>query len=628
MKAESKEKKEQKTKKRLVGVLDVIHPFLLAIFPILFLYATNIEETGFKEAFFPMLLSLAVAAVLFTALSLVTRNRYKAALIVSLFMVLFFTFGRIADGVPGLSRYRWALFIVYLVLFAAGVFGILKTKKEMVKPNKVISVFAAVLVVISLINVGGFYLRRPNEKKTGRDVKAGSYEGERPDIYYIILDAYMRDDMLRSFYAYDNSEFIDYLEDKGFYVADESSSNYMKTILSVPSSLNYDYLPIAGENPMRIDGATALDMVKDNRISQVLSERGYNIVQFGNAYHVTSCNDYADLVLSHADVNGSEFVTTLLNSTILSAFSQFKPENNVTNTFDILPKIKNMIEGPRFVFAHVICPHPPFIFDRNGELPEPVQYFDVGPKTRDKMYVDQLIYLNKKVKEVVDALLSQEKKPIIIIQSDHGMWFHSMTGNVSRKIDQVKEHTSILNAFYFPDGSGEDLLYESITPVNSFRVVLNNFFGENLPLLEDKVYTSAGKEEGQIGIYLTTRNINKVTSGLEEIMGFLKLETVKHPVAVYLNHLRSVVEEARFRERYGENKNIGFSYCEFWPKKPFPEELTKSAQKLPTYVVWSGIGPNPQIPAGWPLKLLKQFHDESDPARDLYLYEVTTGTGK
>ena len=39
---------------------------------------------------------------------------------------------------------------------------------------------------------------------------------------------------------------------------------------------------------------------------------------------------------------------------------------------------------------------------------------------------------------------------------------------------------SILNAYYFPGGRYEGL-YEAISPVNSFRVVLNTFFGAKLP---------------------------------------------------------------------------------------------------------------------------------------------------
>jgi len=46
---------------------------------------------------------------------------------------------------------------------------------------------------------------------------------------------------------------------------------------------------------------------------------------------------------------------------------------------------------------------------------------------------------------------------------------------------------SILNAYYFPDQDYSDL-YDSISPVNSFRVVLNRYLGAAYPILEDLTF--------------------------------------------------------------------------------------------------------------------------------------------
>jgi hypothetical protein len=95
-------------------------------------------------------------------------------------------------------------------------------------------------------------------------------------------------------------------------------------------------------------------------------------------------------------------------------------------------------------------------------------------------------YLNERMVEVVDAILSNSKQPpIIIIQGDHG------PGNYFNMIEPdntcLKERYSILNAYYFPNHD-YDTLYPGITPVNSFRVVFNQYFGTSLELLEDKSY--------------------------------------------------------------------------------------------------------------------------------------------
>jgi len=51
----------------------------------------------------------------------------------------------------------------------------------------------------------------------------------------------------------------------------------------------------------------------------------------------------------------------------------------------------------------------------------------------------------------------------------------------------VRERMPILNAYYFSDGDYSDL-YEDISPVNTFRLILNQYLGTELALLPDKHY--------------------------------------------------------------------------------------------------------------------------------------------
>jgi hypothetical protein len=68
--------------------------------------------------------------------------------------------------------------------------------------------------------------------------------------------------------------------------------------------------------------------------------------------------------------------------------------------------------------------------------------------------------------------------PVIIIQGDHGS-----------VIESPKRRMSILNAYYLPK-EGDTQLFESISPVNTFRVIFNTYFGGKLPLLEDNAFYS------------------------------------------------------------------------------------------------------------------------------------------
>ncbi|MBM4387722.1 MAG: hypothetical protein FJ088_08285, partial [Deltaproteobacteria bacterium] len=155
---------------------------------------------------------------------------------------------------------------------------------------------------------------------------------------------------------------------------------------------------------------------------------------------------------------------------------------------------------PIFVFAHIVSPHPPFVFGENGErtdFPETYNFHDGsylirdGGLSRDEYvegYRSQLVFVNSRIKDVLNAILSNAaRKKIVILQSDHGPG--SMLEWENPDNQDFRERMFILNAFYFPDGD-YSRLYKDISPVNTFRAVFNQFFGTELPLLEDRSYFS------------------------------------------------------------------------------------------------------------------------------------------
>ncbi|NQS88889.1 hypothetical protein HQ584_03765 [Patescibacteria group bacterium] len=115
----------------------------------------------------------------------------------------------------------------------------------------------------------------------------------------------------------------------------------------------------------------------------------------------------------------------------------------------------------------------------------------------EELYLDQVTYINKKVEMLVHNLLKNSKiQPIIILQGDHGhgFIFHPMhnriiPGTTEEDIKFLKSQFKIFNAYYLP-GGGEKHLYSSISPVNSFRVILNTYFDEHFKLLPDQSYYS------------------------------------------------------------------------------------------------------------------------------------------
>ena len=94
-------------------------------------------------------------------------------------------------------------------------------------------------------------------------------------------------------------------------------------------------------------------------------------------------------------------------------------------------------------------------------------------------YIDQVTYVNQRIKTVIQEIIDiSATPPIIVIQADHG---HDWASNDSRM--------KILNAYYLPLG-GEVGFYESISPVNTFRIIFNSYFEADLELLNDSSFYS------------------------------------------------------------------------------------------------------------------------------------------
>jgi hypothetical protein len=159
------------------------------------------------------------------------------------------------------------------------------------------------------------------------------------------------------------------------------------------------------------------------------------------------------------------------------------------------------IGSPTFAYIHLVMPHPPFIFTEEGEyIPQDIPlYWGVkdaewklfeGRSAEDyvRYYTNQLIYADKRILESVENILAYSPEPpIVILQSDHGP--ASLLDWANPTDAAVQERMSILNAYYFPK-QDYSILYKTITPVNTFRIVFNEYFGTNYEFLEDKNYFS------------------------------------------------------------------------------------------------------------------------------------------
>jgi hypothetical protein len=503
----------------------IIHPFLLPLFPLLSFYDHNKSELliGRSLVVVCVLAPLILACLslsFWSLLSFLIKDKKKAALVVSLSLWLFCSYGYFYSAVESFHLVKPNLILcsICAIVFLLGTWFSIRTPRELDNFTGLLNWVSVFLVVIPLINVGTYTVKRrldsqpirPSEVRSSEDTKTSAAREKPdvpPDIYYVILDRYASASTLKEFYNYDNQEFIDYLSRKGFYCAPESTSNYLTTAHSLASSLNMEFINYLSERNKNSDDLMPLyGMLQDYSVWRFLKSKGYKFIHFGSWWHPTSRNHNADMNFNWHPL--PEFAMDLIGTTLFFhvvgkrfGLNQGQVQRRrVPFVFDQLAEVPKMKEST-FVFVHMLIPHPPYVFDRNGHLPG-----HQAERTRGRIanYVDQLVFTNKKLKLLIDSLLSDSPyPPVIILQGDEGpyperfereYWKFNWKGASGA---EFREKMRILNAYYLPktvSRNSNDGLYPSITPVNSFRVIFNVYFNEHLRLLPDERYAYQDKD--------------------------------------------------------------------------------------------------------------------------------------
>jgi len=484
--------------------LSLLTPLLLAIYPVLHLFSVNIDKLLPSGLITPLCIAIGIGFGLSIISALLYQDFEKGCLLANLIFLLSIGIGplffRIENTLVGkyfLDEYR----ILWITLEWIALLGFawkLRPWTYSRQSNRVLTVIAVVLILFPALELciyltihSGFAtISLPSISRHAHPHQT------LPDIYYIILDGYGRKDVLQKQYHYDNSAFVNYLHRKGFYIADKSRSNYPYTFLSLASSLNMRYLDALNDSPdQEADGT---QMILHNQVIRLLKAEGYTIIHLNSGWVVTGIDQpEADKNYSYKSLN--EFSILIVKTSLLGLYYTDKAYAgtqrdvilyNLGKLRDIPPKTE-----PTFTFAHFVCPHPPFVFDRKGKLPKRdtrIRRLEADWLPAER-YVDQLVYISSEIQKVIDHIIKQSDiPPIIIVQSDHGPACPGMVEHPSKDI--IWQRTTILNAYYVSNRIKQHL-YPSISPVNSFRVILNDLFDYKLPLLPDKNYYA-----GPIGV--------------------------------------------------------------------------------------------------------------------------------
>ena len=504
-----------------IGSSPFLHPSLFAILPVVSSLAGNIEIFGLHYALRPMLIMLAVAEGAAVVLWKILRHKELAALVTTVFLVLFTSYGHVIItirfflGGEFLSPHIY-IAPLWVAMFIFVVWAASRERDRLGNFTGIMNATAAIALAVPLIRIGA-HEAQVNQLWEPEGIRESSFpratdDGQMPDIYYIILDGYGREDVLKDVYDFDNAGFLSFLEEHGFFVAGQSRANYAQTVLSLASSLNMEYLgevaEDVGESSQNVRPLARL--VRHNQVRRLLEGLGYTVVALSTGYRRTELED-ADLFLRAPEAGLTTLESLLIETSglmtvyDLSPLLSFHPAypgylSHRSRTLFSLRELEEMarIAGPKFVFVHIVIPHPPFVFGDDGQEVVQNQFYELGDASDYlggsteyiQRYTAQLEFLNPQIEQVIEKIISSSGvPPIIIIQGDHGPAAHLNWSKPPLESD-LRERMTILSAYHLP-GVDTQAISNSISPVNTFRVLFNEYFGTQYDLLPDESYYSS-----------------------------------------------------------------------------------------------------------------------------------------
>jgi hypothetical protein len=490
-----------------------LYPFLIAIVPILNFAGSNPSAFTARDLAF----TIAVAVVWCAAVSLLTLlvigRRGPPALapfVVLLAVGWFYGYGLLVGKLsPDKTRPHHALVLAGVVICGAALLLWIRRRERLLHGvARFFTLMGALLVSWGLFRIGFGWItgmRAVEESalvgELARPIESTG-QARRPvrDIYFIVLDEYANSEVLRERFKYDNRPFEDSLRALGFQVPSRVQSNYLHTLLSLPSMLNAVHLTALERElgPMATSPAVPNHLLEHNRVAAFLRGHGYRYLFFPSQWwHSTRSSEVADVEFH--PYHGFQLTRALSEGELQramrtrSALRYLDPDHgweadHARRTMAGLGRVPEG-RGPVFVFAHVLKPHSPYVFERNcGTVKRHPRSEDVtGP------YLEQLECVNRMLLATVRRILRDSQvPPIILLQSDHGTNLLDATGFA--RADQVppdaaRERFGAFGAYYLPDG-GAAAFGDTVTLVNVLGNVLRYYLGANLPREADEQYIS------------------------------------------------------------------------------------------------------------------------------------------
>ncbi len=458
-----------------------------------------------RDVIRPALLFLGSSVVIWIIARLVTRNIVRSATFTTVFLAVLFSFNFSYNLGKSVIPWERSDFGVFWLLVSLAVATLSAWKKSSEPSPAYLNIFAGALGIMTLFSLASNALNSTSSKEPQDNLVARHRKVSfKPDVFYIIADGYGRSDQLKSKIGIDNSDFINGLRSRGFFVANANHSNYCQTELSICSSLNMNYLEEVLQNipDKDLSRETLSNLIADNKVAQNFKSFGYKYIAITSGFPALRFSSADRWLQAHREINLLEETLIAqspvnLSSDILRNSVEAK-RYNLASAFRNLDEVAVQSSSPRFIFVHLLAPHPAFVYnsdgtfrvsEASGTLYDGSDYMEHGgtPESYRIGYAEQLKWLNKELLRTVDVIRKENNEAIIVLQGDHGSKV-GLNQNSLTKTD-IDECFSNLFAIKSPVKL-PDIQKDSTTPVNIFRIIQSELFDLRMPLLRDRSYYS------------------------------------------------------------------------------------------------------------------------------------------
>ena len=373
---------------------------------------------------------------------------------------------------------------------------------------------------------------------TAENYEAKSFQSteleSRPDIYFLMVDGFGRQDVLKEMFDIDTSGFVAELRRNGFVVADRALGAHPMTWLSLPAIFDQEYQALPGDQgkPATQIRQNAI-MTGGSRTHQILKANGYHFVTAATVWGRFLCDpspisEVEDCVNKRPDIDAAlqdayvryqlVFMTPFLALSRASFLPEavgamwesprlLEDETTVGGKAFLTRDILNVVDAvqvrddsiPLFVFGHMMYSHPPFTLGpkcefRTRGIPN---LGALWPDTR--MSGDDVsgyqAGIDCAVMQILELISEVDPSAVIVVQADHGP-FTEETANPDDVADLNEKdvrfepfwgRTSVFSAVRLPERCRSSVS-DTYAGINTFKVIFDCLAGRPTLQISERSY--------------------------------------------------------------------------------------------------------------------------------------------